>query len=103
LKRQALFFCDFREKRREEKKKEEKRRQRRDEKTREERGREEKRQCLYNALLLNALPVPMPRQVVFYVFFRCVFWAPFLKDFFEFFSFLELLGVPRGVIFGQLL
>ena len=53
---------------------------------------------------LNALPVPMLRQVYFQWFFRCVFSGRFWKGLFlVFFWFREVLRVPREVILDTFL
>ena len=53
------------------------------------------------ALLLNALPVPLLRQVYILVFFSCFFSASFPRLLFiRFVRFWEFLGVPRVVIFA---
>ena len=55
-------------------------------------------------ILLNALPVPMLRQVYFQWFFRCLFSGCFWKGLFlVFFRFWEVLRVSGEVIFGTFL
>ena len=55
-------------------------------------------------ILLNALPVPMLRQVYYQWFFCSVFLGCFRKGFFlVFLGFCEFLRVPREVIFGRFL
>ena len=59
---------------------------------------------LFLFILLNALPVPMLRQVYFQWFFRCLFSGCFREGlFFVFSRFCEVLRVPREVIFGRFL
>ena len=48
--------------------------------------------CFYNALVLNALPVPLLRQVYFFLFLRSFFLVCFL------FVFLEVLEGPLGAL-----
>ena len=65
---------------------------------------ESARAMLFLFILLNALPVPMLRQVHFQWFFRCVFSGCFWEGLFLFFSrFCEVLRVPREVIFSTFL
>ena len=55
---------------------------------------------LFLLILLNALPVPMLRQVYFLCFFRYLLLGCFWKGLFIFFrGFCEVLDVPREVIF----
>ena len=65
---------------------------------------ESARAMFFLCILLNALPVPMLRQVYFQWFFRCVFSGSFWKGLFlVFLRFWEVLRVPREVIFGTFL
>ena len=65
---------------------------------------ESARAMLFLFILLNALPVPMLRQVYFQWFFRCVFSGRFWKGLFlVFLWFREVLRVPREVILGAFL
>ena len=59
---------------------------------------------LFLFILLNALPVPMLRQVYFQWFLRCFFLGCFWEGLFlVFLRFWEVLRVPREVIFGTFL
>ena len=51
---------------------------------------------LARALLLNALPVPLLRQVYFLVFFLSFFQLVFWGSFFQVFQFLGASGGPKG-------
>ena len=65
---------------------------------------ESARAMFFLFILLNALPVPMLRQVYFQWFFRCLFLARFWKGFFLVFRrFCEVLRVAREVMFGTFL
>ena len=55
---------------------------------------ESARAMFFLFILLNALPVPMLRQVYFQWFFRCSFFRLFLEGFFS--SFFEVLGGFEG-------
>ena len=55
---------------------------------------ESARAMFFLFILLNALPVPMLRQVHFRWFFRCVFSGGFWKGFFS--SFFRVLGGFEG-------
>ena len=61
---------------------------------------ESARAMLFLFILLNALPVPMLRQVPFSCFFGIVFWFVFGKRLFPVFvEFLSVLGGPGIIIF----
>ena len=65
---------------------------------------ESARAMFFLFILLNALSVPMLRQVHFSMFFRCVFSGRFWTDFFMVFLwFREVSRVPREVILDTFL
>ncbi len=65
---------------------------------------ESARAMFFLFILLNALPVPMLRQVYFQCFFGVLFLGCFWKGLFLFFlRFCEVLRVLREVIFGTIL
>ena len=65
---------------------------------------ESARAMFFLFILLNALPVPMLRQVYFQCFFGVLFLGCFWKGLFlVFLRFWEVLRVPREVIFRTFL